>query len=367
VLLLVFVLGAASIVLSFLINIGTTFSSSSPLMLDSATQMAYGALGTHNYTGVERNTRSFLENFQQNPGAPIHTLSPQEARAVLSNLQARSHITKLPVDIENRTIPGGTNGEILIQIVRPSGSNNETLPVVMYFHGGGWVLGGEDTHDRLLRELADGAHVAVVFVNYTRSPEAKYPVALEEAYAATKWVAENGQTINTNSSRLAVAGDGVGGNMATVVALLAKERGGPEIAFQVLFYPVTNANFDTQSYMAYQDGYWLTRKAMMWFWNNYVSNQTNLKEPTVSPLQASIEQLGGLPRALIINGEFDVLRDEGEAYAHKLMQAGVPVTAVRYHGTINDFVMLNAITHTQAARGAIDQASYMLKKVLSDR
>ena len=160
----------------------------------------------------------------------------------------------------------------------------------MYFHGGGWVLGGEDTHDRLLRELADGAHVAVVFVNYTRSPEAKYPVALEEAYAATKWVAENGQTINTNSSRLAVAGDGVGGNMATVVALLAKERGGPEIAFQVIFYPVTNANFDTQSYMAYQDGYWLTRKAMMWFWNNYVSNQTNLKEPTVSPLQASIEQ-----------------------------------------------------------------------------
>jgi acetyl esterase len=373
VLLLVFALVAAPIVLPS-INLGTTFSSSSssgggrsPSMFNSVTQVAYGAEGIHNYTGVERNTRSFLENPQQNPGASIHTLSPGDARAVLSNLQARSHITKLPADIENRTIPGGANGKILIQIVRPSGSGNETLPVAMYFHGGGWILGGEDTHDRLLRELADGAHVAVAFVNYTRSPEAKYPVALEEAYAATKWVAENGQAINVNSSRLAVAGDGVGGNMATAVALLAKERGSPKITFQLLFYPVTNANFDTPSYMAYQDGYWLTRKAMMWFWDNYLSNKTNVKEPTVSPLQASIEQLRGLPRALIISGEFDVLRDEGEAYAHKLIQAGVPVTAARYLGTINDFVMLNAITHTQAARGAIDQASHMLKKVLSDR
>lgn len=371
-LLLVFALVAATIVLPS-INLGTTFSSGSsvgfgrPSMLNSVTQIAYGAQETHNYTGVERNTRSFLEDPLQNPGASIHTLSPGDARAVLSNLQARSHITKLPADIENRTIPGGANGEILIQIVRPSGSDNETLPVVMYFHGGGWILGGEDTHDRLLRELANGAHVAVAFVNYTRSPQAKYPVALEEAYAATKWVAENGQAINVNSSRLAVAGDGVGGNMATAVALLAKERGSPEITFQLLFYPVTNANFDTPSYMAYQDGYWLTRKAMMWFWDNYLSNKTNVKEPTVSPLQASIEQLRGLPRALIISGEFDVLRDEGEAYAHKLMQAGVPVTAARYLGTINDFVMLNTITHTQAARGAIDQASQMLKKVLSDR
>ena len=363
--LLVFALVAAPIVLPS-IHLGTTFSSSTSI-LNSVTQVAYGAPETHNYTGVERNTRSFLENPQQNPGASIHTLSPGDARAVLSNLQARSHITKLPADIENRTIPGGANGKILIQIVRPSGSGNETLPVAMYFHGGGWILGGEDTHDRLLRELADGAHVAVAFVNYTRSPEAKYPVALEEAYAATKWVAENGQAINVNSSRLAVAGDGVGGNMATAVALLAKERGLPKITFQLLFYPVTNANFDTPSYMAYQDGYWLTRKAMMWFWDNYLSNKTSVKEPTVSPLQASIEQLRGLPRALIISGEFDVLRDEGEAYAHKLIQAGVPVTAARYLGTINDFVMLNAITHTQAARGAIDQASHMLKKVLSDR
>ena len=153
--------------------------------------------------------------------------------------------------------------------------------------------------------------------------------------------------------------------MATAVALLAKERGGPSITFQLLFYPVTDANFDTPSYLAYQEGYFLTREAMKWFWDNYLSNDTNRKEPTVSPLQASVEQLSGLPPALIIVGENDVLRDEGEAYAHKLMQAGVPTTATRYLGTIHDFVMLNPITDTPAARGAIDQASHTLKEVLS--
>jgi acetyl esterase len=314
------------------------------------------------YDGVEPNTRSFLKSLQQNPGPLIYTLSPDKARAVLSGLQTSNAVQKLPADIENRTIPGGPNAkEISITIVRPQSNNNETLPVVMYFHGGGWVLGGFDTHERLVRELANKANVVVIFVNYTPSPEAKYPVPLEEAYAATKWVAQNSKTVNVNASRLAVAGDSVGGNMAAAVALLAKERGGPPIRFQLLFYPVTDANFGTSSYIKYQEGYWLSREAMKWFWDNYVSNQTNIKEPTVSPLQASIDRLRGLPSTLIINGEFDVLRDEGEAYAHKLMEAGVQVTAVRYHGTIHDFVMLNALSDTPAARGAIDQASNSLR------
>jgi acetyl esterase len=162
-----------------------------------------------------------------------------------------------------------------------------------------------------------------------------------------------------------VAGDSVGGNMATAVTLLSKERGVPPITFQLLFYPVTDATFDTASYMKYQEGYFLTCEAMKWFWANYLSNDTNMKEPTVSPLQATIEQLIGLPPTLIIVGENDVLRDEGDAYAHKLTQAGVPTTAIRYLGTIHDFVMLNAITDTPAARGAIDQASRVLKEVLS--
>ncbi|MFI5424060.1 MAG: alpha/beta hydrolase [Nitrososphaeraceae archaeon] len=319
-------------------------------------------MSADNYDGVERNTQSFLKSLQQNPGPPIYTLLPDQARAVLSGLQASGTVQKLPAEIENRTIPGGPNAkEISITIVRPQSNSNETLPVVMYFHGGGWVLGGFDTHERLVRELANKANVVVIFVNYTPSPEAKYPVALEEAYAATKWIAQNGKTVNVNASRLAVAGDSVGGNMAAAVALLAKERDGPPIKFQLLFYPVTDANFETSSYMKYQEGYWLSREAMKWFWDNYVSNQTNIKEPTVSPLRASIDRLRGLPPTLIINGEFDVLRDEGEAYAHKLMGAGVQVTAVRYHGTIHDFVMLNALSDTPAARGAIDQASNSLR------
>ncbi|MGB0004149.1 MAG: alpha/beta hydrolase [Nitrososphaeraceae archaeon] len=319
-------------------------------------------MSADNYDGVERNTQSFLKSLQQNPGPPIYTLLPDQARAVLSGLQASGTVQKLPAEIENRTIPGGPNAkEISITIVRPQSNSNETLPVVMYFHGGGWVLGGFDTHERLVRELANKANVVVIFVNYTPSPEAKYPVALEEAYAATKWIAQNGKTVNVNASRLAVAGDSVGGNMAAAVALLAKERDGPPIKFQLLFYPVTDANFETSSYMKYQEGYWLSREAMKWFWDNYVSNQTNIKEPTVSPLRASIDRLRGLPPTLIINGEFDVLRDEGEAYAHKLMEAGVQVTAVRYHGTIHDFVMLNALSDTPAARGAIDQASNSLR------
>jgi acetyl esterase len=308
------------------------------------------------YSELEQNARAFLNNLQQKGGPPIYTMSPDNARAVLSGLQASYPVAKIPSDIENHTIPDGPDGkDISITIVRPANSSNETLPVVMFIHGGGWVLGGFDTHERLVRELANKANVAVVFVNYTLSPEAKYPIALEQAYAATRWVAQNGQSININSSRLAVVGDSVGGNLTAALTLLAKERGGPPIRFQVLFYPVANASFDTPSYTKYEQGYWLTREAMKWFWNNYTSNQTNLNEPTVSPLQASVDQLKGLPPALIINGENDVLRDEGEAYALKLLEAGVRVTAVRYHGTIHDFVMLNAIAEDPAPRGQLNK------------
>ena len=312
------------------------------------------------YSTVEQNTLKFLESLQ---GPPLYTLTPNDARAVLSDLQSKS-VQKLPAEIDGHIIPNGPNGELQIKIVRPEGSKNENLPVVMYFHGGVWVLGGFDTHERLLRELANGAHAAIVYVNYSPSPEAKYPIPIEEAYFATLWIAKKGQTLNLNTSRIAVAGDSVGGNMATVVAMLAQERSGPIIIFQLLFYPVTDASFDTDSYLKYQEGYFLTREAMKWFWNNYLSDDANRKDPTVSPLQASMEQLSGMPRTLILVGENDVLRDEGEAYVHKLMQAGVPTTANRYLGTIHDFVMLNAITDTPAARGAIDQASHMLKEIL---
>ena len=318
------------------------------------------------YSELEQNARALLNNLQQQGGPPIYTLSPDKARGVLSGLQASSPVQKLPVDVEDRTIPGGSNSkDVSITIVRPRNSKLIPLPVVIFTHGGGWVLGGFDTHERLVREIANKANVVVVFVNYTLSPEAKYPTALEQAYAVANWVAQNGQSINVDSSRLAVVGDSVGGNLTAALTLLAKERGGPSIRFQVLFYPVTDSNFDTSSYRKYAEGYWLTREGMKWFWNNYTSTETNRKEPTVSPLQASIEQLSGLPPGLLINGENDVLCDEGEAYALKLLRAGVRMTAVRYHGTIHDFVMLNPITNDPAPRGAIEQASQMLKQVLS--
>jgi acetyl esterase len=264
--------------------LGSTFIS--PFKLNGVTHSAYST-SAFNYTGVEQKTRAFLETLQRQGGPPIYTLSPEEARAVLSNLlKQQPPVAMPPADIENRTIPGGPNGNISINIVRPQGSSNETLlPVVIYFHGGGWVLGGFNTHERLVRELANKANVAVVFVDYTPSPQAKYPVPIEEAYAATKCVAENGKSINVDPSRLAVAGDSVGGNMAAAVTLLAKDRRGPNIAFQALFYPVTDANFDTPSYLAYQEGYWLTRKAMKWFWDNYAPDNATRKEPTASPLR----------------------------------------------------------------------------------
>jgi acetyl esterase len=323
---------------------------------------------TPRYTTLEPKTRNFIEALQKQGGPPIYTLTPKDARAVLFNLQAAPlppGMTLAPANIDNRTIPGGPNGsDVSITVVRPQG-NNQTLPVVLYIHGGGWVLGDFKTHKRLVRELANKANVALVFVNYTPAPEAQYPIQIEQAYAALKWVAENGKSINVDPSRLAIAGDSVGGNMVAAVTLLAKERGGPKILFQELFYPVTDANFNTPSYNEFQDGYWLARKGMEWFWKNYAPDNATRKEPTASPLQASVDQLKGLPPALVIVDEHDVLRDEGEAYAHKLMQAGVPVTATRYLGTIHDFMMLNPISDTPPVRGAIDQAADILAKALS--
>lgn len=312
---------------------------------------------------LEPRIRKFLDALAKAGGPAINELPVEAARGVLADAQATA-VAKPGADITDRTIPVGPRGEVALRIVRPQG-RQEMLPVIMYFHGGGWVLGDKDTHDRLIREIATGAQAVVIFVEYTRSPEARYPVAIEEAYAATKWVSENGAAIKVDASRLAVVGDSVGGNMATVVTLLAKERGGPGIEQQVLFYPVTDADLDTPSYQEFATGYFLTRAGMQWFWDNYAPDEQVRQEPTASPLRAGLEQLRGLPPALVITGECDVLRDEGEAYAHKLIQAGVPVTATRYLSTIHDFVMLNAITEASAPRAAIAQACAVLREAFA--
>jgi acetyl esterase len=315
-------------------------------------------------TNLESITGKFIEALAAHGGKPIYTLSVSEARKVLESAQAQ-RVAKSPADIDQQTLAVGPTGDISIKIVRPPKTSG-TLPVIIYFHGGGWIRGSYNTHDRLVREIANGTQAAVVFVEYEPSPEAQYPVAIEQAYAATKYIADHDKEFNLDSSRLAVAGDSVGGNMAAVVTLLARERGGPRIQYQVLFYPVTDANLDNGSYHKFAEGPGLTRAAMEWFWNAYAPDLATRKQPTVSPLQSSIEQLRGLPPALVITDENDVLRDEGEAYARKLMQAGVAVTAVRYLGTIHDFVMLNAIADTPATRAAIAQANDALRRALAN-
>src|SRR5450755_327566 len=309
---------------------------------------------------------SFLKA-QTDLGRPaLFKLSVASARDVLLSIQRSVNLPTLPFTSSDRTIYSGPTGEISLCIIRPQGESG-VLPGVMYFHGGGWMLGDRETHDRLVLEIATGARATVVFVEYARSPEAKYPVATEQAYAATAWVAEHGASIGVDPSHLVVAGDGVGGNLATVTTLLAKERGGPPIDFQILWYPVTDANFETPSYRAFgAGGYWLTRETMRWFWDSYVPAPER-HEFTISPLQASLEQLRGLPPALIVTCEQDVVRDEGEAYAHKLIAAGVPVVATRYLGAIHDLALLNPIAGSPPARAALTQVIDTLRAVLSER
>jgi acetyl esterase len=311
---------------------------------------------------LEPTTQAFIDALQAQGGKPINQLSYSDARKVLEDAQA-SPVRKLPADTEERTLPVGPSGEVSVRIYRPRGLRG-ALPVVMYFHGGGWVLGSKNTHDRLLRDLVNGTNAAFVFVNYTPSPEAQFPVPIEQAYAATKYVAEHGKELDLDGTRLAVAGDSVGGNMTAAVTLLAKERKGPQIRYQVMLYPVTDASLSTESYRNFADGPWLTKAAMEWFWDAYAPNQTDRKKITASPLQASIEQLRGLPPTLVVVDENDVLRDEGEAYAQKLIQAGVEVTALRVLATIHDFALLNALANTPATRTTVALASQKLAQAL---
>ena len=309
---------------------------------------------------LEPHTQQFVDGLAGAP--PIYTLSPDEARSVLVQVQS-TPVGKPSAKIEDIAFPVGPTGSVPARIVRPAGTA-DALPAVIYIHGGGWILGDRNTHDRLVREIAVGAGAAVMFVDYDRSPEARYPVAIEQAYAATCYVVDHSADLRIDPSRLAVGGDSVGGNMAAALTLMARQRRGPKIAFQVLFYPVTDADFDTDSYTRFADGPWLTKRAMQWFWDAYLPDAAARKQPTATPLNASLDELAGLPEALVVVEENDVLRDEGEAYAEKLSDAGVRITSVRYNGTIHDFVMLNALADTPATRSAIAQAVSALRGAL---
>ena len=311
---------------------------------------------------VEHNTQAFLDVLNAGTGKPMEQMTPAQARAVLVGAQAGVKLSLPKADVSQKTIQ--VDGQPLnLTIVRPAGVKGE-LPVFMFFHGGGWVLGDFPTHERLVRDLVVGSGAAAVFVNYTPSPEAHYPVAINQAYAATQWVAEHGKEIHVDGKHLAVAGNSVGGNMAAVVALMAKDKGTPAIRFQVLLWPVTDANFETGSYNQFAEGHFLSKNMMKWFWDNYTTDANQRNEIYASPLRATTAQLKGLPPALVQTAGADVLRDEGEAYARKLDEAGVPVTSVRYNGMIHDYGLLNVVSQVPAVRSAMLQASQELKEHL---
>ncbi|MFF0074317.1 alpha/beta hydrolase [Streptomyces sp. NPDC005494] len=295
----------------------------------------------------------------------LFDLAPAEGRKAVDEVQS-GQIEKPAVDEEWITVTGGPTGSVRTRIVRPAGAEGP-LPVILYIHGAGWVFGNAHTHDRLVRELAVGTGAAVVFPEYDLSPEVRYPVAIEQNYAVARWIVTQGASKELDGGRLAVAGDSVGGNMSAALTLMAKERGDVPLVQQVLFYPVTDASFDTGSYHQFATGYFLRRDGMQWFWDQYTTDESERAQITASPLRATTEQLTGLPPALVITGEADVLRDEGEAYAAKLRTAGVPVTAVRFQGVIHDFVMLDALRETHGAQAAIDLAVSTLRTALAAR
>lgn len=293
------------------------------------------------------------------PHPRIYELPLEEGRDLLEEVQSSS-VEKLPVDIEDLKMDTNDWGQINVRFIRPEG-NVEKLPVIFYIHGAGWVFGSAKTHDKLIRELAVRTNSIVIFPEYSRSPEAKYPTAIEQNYAILQKLAELSESKGLDLENLTVAGDSVGGNMATVMTILTKQRQGLPIKKQLLYYPVTDANFDTDSYNQFAENYFLTKEGMQWFWDQYTTDEKKRAEITASPLRASKEELTGLPPAMILTGEADVLRDEGEAYARKLREAGVEVTQVRFQGIIHDFVMVNAMDQTNATRAAMTLSTEWLK------
>ena len=288
----------------------------------------------------------------------LYDIGPAAARQFLNDLQAQP-VDKLPIDEEWVTVPAAV-GDVRVRIIRPQGSTG-MLPVIIYMHGGGWILGNAGTHDRLVRELAVGANAALLFVEYPNSPEARYPVAIEQGYATAQWVVRDGASKNLDASRMAVAGESVGGDMTAALALMAKDRGDVTFIQASMYYPVTDAAMNTASYEQFTSGWYLSRKAMEWFWDAYAPDPQQRLEIYASPNQATIEQLIGLPPTLLMVDEADVLRDEGESYAAKLRSAGVEVTTVRYPGVVHDFMLLNAMSQAHATRAAIAQATAFLR------
>jgi acetyl esterase/lipase len=267
------------------------------------------------------------------------------------------------VDVDSLEVDDG-EARVTLRIVRPPDTASRSLPVVLYLHGGGWILGSASTHDRLVRELSVRTDAAVAFVEYDRSPEVRYPVALDQGYAAARWICERGADVGLDGSRMAVAGDSAGGNLAAALAIRAQRDRAVTFVHQALYYPVTDAGQDTASYREFANGPHLTADTMAWFWDAYLPDLESRNDSTASPLRADAEELRGLPDTSVVVAECDVLRDEGEAYARRLVAAGVRCSSVRCNATIHDFLMLDALRDTAATRAGIAHAIHELRSAL---
>ncbi|MDH1168941.1 alpha/beta hydrolase [Pantoea agglomerans] len=331
----------------------------SALLLASQMSTAFAA-PTENSPQPTAGVAAFLKALNSGSGKPIEQLPVKDARAVLTGAQKGAELPPAQISQKIITIQGKP---LTLTIVKPEHASS-SLPVFMFFHGGGWVLGDFPTHERLVRDMVNASGAAAVFVNYQPSPEAHFPVAITQAYEATKWVAEHGAEIGVDGKRLALVGNSVGGNMVAAVALQAKQFKTPAIRYDVMLWPVTDARFDTASYDQFADGHFLTKNMMKWFWDNYAVSEKDRNNILASPLRATTEQLKGLPPTLIQTAELDVLRDEGEAFGRKLDAAGVPVTVTRYNGMIHDYGLLNALSQEPTVRTAINQAGEELRSHL---
>lgn len=311
---------------------------------------------------IDPQVRSFLAKINKD-SSPFWELPQPKPQEILTGLQNDTPVDMSGVTVAERTIQQDGRS-VRLYVMTPEQVSGKP-GVLLFIHGGVWIVGNFQNHQRLLRDLVVGSGQIGVFVEYTPLPDARFPTQLEECYAALKWVAAHGAEIGADGSRIAVAGNSVGGNMAAALPLMSKDRGGPAIAFQALLIPATDASVDTQSYLDYGTGRFLARAFMKYGWDLYAPDAKTRDNPYVSPLRASIDQLKGLPPALVITAENDPLRDEGEAYARKLKDAGVTVAAVRYNGTIHDFVLLNALRQVPSTQAAIAQVVAGLRKHLA--
>lgn len=317
----------------------------------------------------ESDKKSYLditaENFIKNLyiDKPLYDMTPEDARKFLNNIQRKYHFD-IDAEVENVEIFDDNTGSISVKLVRPENCSDEILPLIIYCHGGGWVIGNFEDYDMTVKTIAKCTKSVVAFVEYPRSPEFPYPHALNHIYGALKFLAENADKYNIDREHIAIAGDSAGANMATVTAIRAKKENGPKLCFQALLYPVTDYEMKTESYKEFKDGPWLSKKAMEWFWDSYVPDKETRKDPKVSPLRTELDDLKGLPPTLVITDENDVLRDEGEEYARKLIEAEVDTACVRINNTFHDFMMLNALRDSKATKAGYKLLCKFLKHAL---